>query len=63
MAQTQLDRIETKLDRLLLLFGNSVNQPNDDKAAIYAHGGFDALKAYMKAEADAKSRLLKASKI
>lgn len=53
---TQLDRIEQKLDRLLQLFGGTMPDKPDVKAALFAAGGVEALKAHCKAESQRKSQ-------
>ena len=52
----QLDRIEQKLDRLLHMFGGAMPEKGDVKAALFAAGGIEALKAHCKAESLMKSQ-------
>lgn len=55
--KARLERIEQKIDRLLLLLSPSL--PADDsmhmKAAVYASGGVKALQQFCKAEAEKKA--------
>ena len=55
--KNRLDRIEQKIDRLLLLLSPAL--PSDDsmhmKAAVYASGGVQALKQFCKEEAERKA--------
>jgi hypothetical protein len=53
---TQLDRIESKLDKLLRMFGTESTSDMDAKAAVYASGGVADLKSFMKSESDRKAK-------
>lgn len=55
-VMSQLDRIEQKLDRLLQMFGGAMPERVDVKAAIFASGGIEALKAHCKAESNQKAQ-------
>lgn len=53
---TQLDRIESKLDRLLRLFGTESTSDIDAKVAVFASDGVKGLKEFMRSEAVKKSK-------
>ena len=46
--RSRLDRIEEKLDLLLVKLGATVSNKSDNFASVLATGGIDALKSYVK---------------